>query len=576
LQEAERVNPQIAQWMKESAARSGGTVTAEQLAQTMKRENGGFDGKYRENDIDPVTGLNNKSKGIMQMGDNEARTVDPKGLLDRHDPKQAIELAAQYYRWQAEGDHTRGGFGSNSVLTNYAYMRGVGAANDVMAAERMHPGSGMQWIKDHNNQAAGFLDKMYGGNGSGNNPVGLHFPPTGTGNGQYSISAMVASSQQGGADGLMKYIFTSGPVMGTTDKWRSAQAQVIGHMIATGNYGSIGAVTEWFSQQAHQGALSHMAAGYQALQAGDMQTASNQLAMAHAFFPDGTFAKFGVSGDGKTLMGQQFDEGTMKPIGAPMKITADMLAGQMMALNHPGNFIETLQKYQLNNSEISLNHAKEFYFSQRNDTTLQKQQLADEARQRHDDAVSTQKQQHDDETLRRQQIHDEAVGDRTARGHEVKDSEADKYYNDPDNKPANPDGSKMSDQRFAQQGEIEHNLRRQQQPGGELMSTPQARATARGIAQGTLSPKQQIDKASGKPTGYTDWVDKDGGVQGVTDDKTASYITHLAGSRAPKTAGGQQALNVSPVGQGLGTSSAATQGYGTNLTNQPPQQTAVA
>jgi hypothetical protein len=578
LQEAERVNPQLAQWMKESAGRSGGTVTAEQLAATMKRENGGFDGVYRENDIDPATGLNNKSKGVMQMGDAEARTVDPQGRLDRRDPRQAIELSAQYYRWLAEGDRTRGGFGSNSVLTNYAYMRGVGAANDVMAAERMHPGSGLDWIKRANPQVAGFLDKMYGGDGSGNNKVGLHFPPTGQGNGQYSMSAMVTAAHTGGPDALMKYIFTSGPVTGTTDKWRSAQAQVISHMISTGNYASIGAVTDWFSQQAHQGALSHMAAGYEALQSGDMQTASQQLAMAHAFFPDGTFAKFGVSGDGKTLMGQQFDEGTMQPIGQPMRITPDTLAAHMMHLNHPGNFIDALQKFQLTNSELSLNKAKETYFSGRNETTLEKQRLADEKQQRHDDAQADIRQRSDDEKLRRQQIHDESVSDRTQRSHDVKDSEADKYYGDPDNKPANPDGSKMSDDRFATQGQIEHELRRQPQASGELMSTPLARNAAQAIVQGRLSPKQQLDQ-NNKPTGYTDWVDKDGAARATTDDKTANYFMHLAGANPKRAPGQQGALNItSPVGAGGGSSTAAMQGMGMNMTGQPQQalQTATA
>jgi hypothetical protein len=570
LEHFKQTNPQLAQWMVDSAAKSGGTVTAEQLAQTKLRESGDKMGY-------PI-GDGGASKGIMQMGDTEARTVDPQGRLDRHDPRQAIELSAQYYRWLAEGDRTRGGFGSNSVLTNYAYMRGVGAANDVMAAERMHPGSGMDWIKRANPQAAGFLDKMYGGDGSGNNKVGLHFPPTGQGNGQYSMSAMVTAAHTGGPDALMKYIFTSGPVTGTTDKWRSAQAQVISHMISTGNYASIGAVTDWFSQQAHQGALSHMAAGYEALQSGDMQTASQQLAMAHAFFPDGTFAKFGVSGDGKTLMGQQFDEGTMQPIGQPMRITPDTLAAHMMHLNHPGNFIDALQKFQLTNSELSLNKAKETYFSGRNETSLEKTQLSLADRQRHDDAVEAGK---DADRRSREGIaaqRQEGAADRTARSHDIKDNEADKYYSDPDNKPANPDGSKMSDDRFATQGQIEHELRRQPQASGELMSTPLARNAAQAIVQGRLSPKQQLDQ-NNKPTGYTDWVDKDGAARATTDDKTANYFMHLAGANPKRAPGQQGALNItSPVGAGGGSPTAAMQGMGMNMTGQPSQalQTATA
>ena len=367
--------PQDFQVMHDLVQRfGGGVVRDDQVAATWWREGGfkwnpgrGADGEYGPIQVMP------------QTFDTMNRLFHYN--LNPNDPKDAMAAGILYMRYLANDK----GLGAGSIATNYAYMAGEGAparARGNWSAELANP------VFRKKLQS---LDAMYDGrvviNASAMNPGAT------SGNESDYMRTVV---QQTTPDGALSTMATMGPAgLGMTDRWRHLQAMMEGSAMAHGRIDLVGHVGEYIAQVAHQGTVSNLIAGYTAMQAGDMVGAAGAFAKAHAFFPDGTYARFGVDKQGR-LGAVQFDEHTGLQMGPGKLLTPEMVMTQIIALQHPNTFTQVLDEHQKNNATIAqtLAHAN-FYNAQPGikqallDQKEQFQRDMQEERFRHADELKT-------------------------------------------------------------------------------------------------------------------------------------------------------------------------------------------
>jgi hypothetical protein len=359
-------DPEGAQWVRDAVkAEGGGSVSEEQLAAHWYNES-----HFGRTSNNSYAG----AMGPMQFMPPTYRDMDPHGQYDVHSAPDALKLGARYLKHLAVDEH----FGAGSFLTNYAYWRGPTAARALQAD---FDGT----LRNQPKEVADDIARFYPGM-----KLSKDLAP-GDGGGQSYRDNYRDVAQAQTPDEIMNIVATTGPTgMGMTDRWKQLEGAMVAAAIAHGNYDAVGHVTDWIAQVSHQGALSNLASAYTMLQQGNTQGAAGALARAHAFFPDGSYGRFGVSANG-TLLAQQYDEKTGLAMGKPFMINKDHIATQMMSLQNPRTFLDTVQKYEKTNSEIALANAHAHYYNEMPDM---KQATLDAkaAQQREHDAAVSQRQ----------------------------------------------------------------------------------------------------------------------------------------------------------------------------------------
>jgi hypothetical protein len=312
-----------------------GYVTPQQLAAIWKRE-GGLQSNVQAGD-------GGVSMGPFQIQRTTQQVVDPNLQFDTSTPEGGAIVAAKLLKYYA----VKYGLGADSMLQNYAYGRGEGALQTARATGYLQP------------QMAGFLkDQGFGAEVSQYKGGGGNVRS----DGQIWNGVMNAGHMQG-PDGVLRSLVAFGPQgdQSMSQLWRNAQAAGERYMILSGHPEGLPAMQDWFAQMSHQGALSNLAAAHNALLSGNGAMASNYLAKAHAFFPDGSMGRFGTDNSGN-VWGQQISEQTGKPIGAPMQITPDGLARQMIMLQHPNNYLDALVSYRQKTAAADMAEAHAGYY----------------------------------------------------------------------------------------------------------------------------------------------------------------------------------------------------------------------
>lgn len=170
----------------------------------------------------------------------------------------------------------------------------------------------------------------------------------------------VVQAFRAGPDTGMKYLVdTSSRGSSMTDAWQQAQSALVEHFILKGDMDGAEKAQDFIMRQAFMGSNMHLMGAAASLERGDGATAAQQLAKAHAFFPDGTAGRFMTNG--RDVFGVRLDEATGKPLGSPFKITAQDVRAQLHVTTNPMTFTKFLSDQQKAAAEIRLHNAQAGY-----------------------------------------------------------------------------------------------------------------------------------------------------------------------------------------------------------------------
>ena len=287
---------------------------------------------------------NNGTGNVMQVTGGALAEVEAATgrKFDLSKPDDSLEVGILYDRLLA----TKYNLGPNTVQTNLAYR---GGPRTIQLISQY----GVEGAIQRDPEIAKYMDrvgKTYGYDkdipwNDKKYYTGGNLSPDFV---KIDLPTAVRAAQEQGPDGVLNYIATTGaPGMSMSEHWRAFQSAAEDYAIWSGHPEMIPQVIEDTAQLSHQGAVSNLMAADQALLRGDPATAAGLLMRAHASFPDGTYGRAGVDKSGNIWV-QQFSENTGHEMGKPFQVSHEMIAQQMIALQHPITYQETLQKHQMN------------------------------------------------------------------------------------------------------------------------------------------------------------------------------------------------------------------------------------
>ena len=486
-------------------------------------------------------------QGPLQVIPSTAQQVDPKGVLNPHDLHDSLTLAGRYINTLDSR------FGKDSPSSVGAYQGGVGSAADIAA----HPDRAMQ---DHPRTMA-YAQSAF----PGQSVTPGHF----TGPMDMDAKTLANSANQG-PEGFLRYVAQTAQQSGTTmtDAMRAAEATLVGFAASRGDIAGMQHARDFVLQVAHAGSTQNLMAAHQALTAGDGQSASQYLAKAHAYFPDGSMGQFGVDSKGQ-VWGQRMDENAKgKPLSPYFKVNADDVLGMMNQTSDPGKYMAMVQEQQKNAASIRHSNAMGDYYGNLLDARQKVAETQVAGRQgvaeTNADARTDAAQIRSDGTVDAATVRAGRQGQGPAAKMSAQaDKEAAANFNDI----TMPDADEATRGKMA---ETYHDVRM----GG--VTEPQALAVTKGIHSGKLALVRGQD-----------------GRYGVMDpqDKSMQPIAilsqalgdRLAGSQGVKNTGGAlpgrgaQAAPASTVGSGASSQVARVAGVSNDLSGtvqpqQPPQQ----
>jgi hypothetical protein len=337
--------PQQYQMLENAVQNYGhGTVSLAEAASVFFRE-----GRSRSGELFSLNpGISpTGARGPMQMQPatfGEMNAVDG-GNRNIDNPQDNMDMAVRYLH--ALTVDQKYAFPPNSPQLNYAYRAGPGAAQNVArygleAERRANPRSVEDVARMYNQSPDQFTSDGQKYFFDNTNRLGL------------SIATRQQFGDMSNPDNSLRWVTQAGALgMGVTHLWQSALTTAVSAAIAHGNYNAIPMIQNYFTMQMHMGAIGHMAQADVDMTNGNLQGAINELAMSHAFFPDGSYVRFGLTNDGK-IWAQQFSEdGQHRPLTRAFEVTQDGIRQQMLKLQNPQNYLQTLQEYQSNNARIA-------------------------------------------------------------------------------------------------------------------------------------------------------------------------------------------------------------------------------
>lgn len=279
------------------------------------------------------------ARGSLQITPVAQKEVDPQGKLDPEDLRDAFELSARIIK---KNDDI---FGKDTVTSQGAYFSGADNMRKLIANPNLADGAPktMKYMRD---AQGGAVDLRAVPAPSNIDPV-----------------AFQQEATKGGPDAALTYLVSAGgrgqPM---SELWRNAEVQLMSHAAQHGDYAGMQHARDFVFQMVHAGTSEHLQDAYISLQSGDTMGAAQALAKAHAFAPDNSSAKFAVDGQGQ-LVGQRFSEiDPTKPMGAPVPISLNTIAGLLSRAADPHQFMASVQHQQLLSSEIALHHAQIKHF----------------------------------------------------------------------------------------------------------------------------------------------------------------------------------------------------------------------
>jgi hypothetical protein len=477
------------------------------------------------------------ARGIMQLIPSTEKMMNRDGKWDNNTVEGSLHLGARYINYL---DSHLGKDTVSSVAGYFAGPENVGRLS----------GDKFESAKHDMPRTWDYLNKAYGHTDNINGSMFTEYKPG-------DWQTLVKAGVQGGPDGMLQALVATGPKgMQMSDLWRRAQITLTTAALMRGDYAGAQHAQDFVAQMSQQGASANLMAADKALLAGDTQGASQFLAKAHAFFPDGTYGRFGHDDKGN-LYGERFDELTGKALGKPFQITHEALAAQLITTQNPNEYLKLVTEQQKAASEIRKNDlygpveaAKLGIESRKVDVSERQVEETAALRRTQQDAL----QQNRDRTAEDREAAQQATRERAV------DTEAGHFYN-PD---TNDEAAAMTPKQRAAASQLYRGLRLSPQHGGGTTSGTAANAVSNEVAKDPSKFTLQKGTDAAGNEGYV-LKDATGATRGYLSGPHGAALAPFM--KVVPASGGEK----SPVGKGAGSQSAMMQGIGTNITGQPLQ-----
>jgi hypothetical protein len=206
----------------------------------------------------------------------------------------------------------------------------------------------------------------------------------------------IRAELNGGPNGLLKYMSAAGaPGASPGQNFDRLSSLFEQAMILKGDPVAALHAREYVFRIQHEGAVQNTQAAYAAYQAGDLSSAAQLLARAHAFVPDGSMVGFQVVGG--QIWGQRFSQDSHTKIGQPFNVNDRAILAAGMQINDPAKFQEIANAERTTNENMVHHTMEEKHAAGTLEETVRKntadiahQKAADEEAARyHRDLVSS-------------------------------------------------------------------------------------------------------------------------------------------------------------------------------------------
>jgi hypothetical protein len=272
--------------------------------------------------------------GPFQIRPTTWDQVDPKHQYDINTVAGGAMVAGLYYAGMAAK------LGSATPAAAVGYQAG--------------PGNGAKYAAGDTSVDPGRVAKCFPGQNAGpqNCPPPIDVDPA---------KLQVAMTQ--GPDATLKYIASTAPNnVSLGSKWQAAESSLVYASLMRGDVDGAQKAQEMILGMSRQGASYSLMNADRALAAGDGTTAAQQLAVAHAFFPDGTYGKFGVDSQGRVWAQQFSEKDPTLALGQPFQVTRQNLQPQLVMTQDPNKYLQAIQTLNTQNAQIEFEKQHGAYF----------------------------------------------------------------------------------------------------------------------------------------------------------------------------------------------------------------------
>jgi hypothetical protein len=171
------------------------------------------------------------------------------------------------------------------------------------------------------------------------------------------------AAMKAGPDATMRYIAQTAPDSTPLgQKWAAAETSLVYASLMKGDVAGAQQAQELILGMSRQGASNALMNADRALAAGDGTTAAQQLAVAHAFFPDGSFGKFGVDSKGQVWAQQFSEKDPTLALGQPFQVTRQNLQPQLVMTSDPNKYLSAIQTLNQQNAQTEFEKQHGAYF----------------------------------------------------------------------------------------------------------------------------------------------------------------------------------------------------------------------
>jgi hypothetical protein len=171
------------------------------------------------------------------------------------------------------------------------------------------------------------------------------------------------AAMKAGPDATMRYVAQTAPDSTPLgQKWAAAETSLVYASLMKGDVAGAQQAQELILGMSRQGASNALMNADRALAAGDGTTAAQQLAVAHAFFPDGSFGKFGVDSKGQVWAQQFSEKDPTLALGQPFQVTRQNLQPQLVMTSDPNKYLSAIQTLNQQNAQTEFEKQHGAYF----------------------------------------------------------------------------------------------------------------------------------------------------------------------------------------------------------------------
>lgn len=166
-----------------------------------------------------------------------------------------------------------------------------------------------------------------------------------------SPQGAIRAVDQGGPDGLLTYFSRNGRPGATPQQNFDLLSQLTANMMMLkGNPEGALHAEEYYFRLQHRGAVQNTMKALTAYNTGDLQSAAQLLARAHAFVPDGAVVGFTVAGN--QIIGQRYSDDSHQKIGNSFTVNASDIRAASAQVSDPVQFHTLMNQERVTNGNL--------------------------------------------------------------------------------------------------------------------------------------------------------------------------------------------------------------------------------